>query len=130
MTIPLWCLVIAVFIPYVLTGMGAYYRNQQFGMIDNHHPRTQAAQFEGVGARVYAAQQNAWEALAVFAAAVIVAHLAGADTGQSATAAMLFIGARALHAVFYAMDLAPLRTLAFVVGLGSCIWLFWLAGAA
>lgn len=127
MTIPLWCLVIAVFIPYVLTGMGAYYRKQQFGMIDNHYPRTQATQFEGAGARVYAAQANAWEALAVFAAAVIVAHLAGANPAQSANAAMLFVVARVLHGALYWKDIAAMRTLAFIVGLGSCIWLFSLA---
>ena len=78
----------------------------------------------------YAAQQNAWEALALFGTAVIVAHLAGADPGQSATAAVVFVLARVLHGVLYISDLAPLRTLVFVVGLGCCVWLFGLAIAA
>ena len=43
----------------------------------------------GEGARVQAAQQNAWEALPVFAAAVFVAHLAGADPERSSVAALL-----------------------------------------
>jgi uncharacterized MAPEG superfamily protein len=79
---------------------------------------------------VNAAQQNAWEALPVFASSVFVAHLAGADPAGSATASVIFVLARILHAVFYATDLAPLRSLAFAVGIGACLRLFWLASAA
>ena len=130
MTIPFWCLLIAVLIPYVLAFTAAYHKTQQFGSVDNNQPRVQGAALTGTGARVWAAQQNAWEALAVFTAAVGVAHFAGADPGRSALAAELFIVARILHAIFYATDLATLRSLAFMVAFGSCLWLFWLAIAA
>ncbi len=130
MTTPFWCLLIAVLIPFVLAGIGGYFKSQQFDSLDNNNPRVQSALLEGAGARAVAAQQNAWEALAVFTAAVAVAHLAGADAGSSATAAMLFIAARVLHGGFYIGDLAPLRSLSFLVALGSCIWLFTLAGRA
>lgn len=127
MTTPFWCLLIAILIPYILTGVTAYYRTKQFGAPDVKNPRIQAQALEGAGSRANAAQQNAWEALAVFGAAVIVAHLAGADAGSSATAAIVFILARILHPIFYILDNQPLRTLSFVVGLGSCLWLFYLA---
>jgi uncharacterized MAPEG superfamily protein len=127
MTIPFWCLLIAVLIPYVLAFTAAYHKSRQFGSVDNNQPRAQGAALTGTGARVWAAQQNAWEALAVFTAAVGVAHFAGADPGRSAIAAELFIVARILHAIFYATDLATLRSLAFMVAFGSCLWLFWLA---
>ena len=130
MTTPFWCLLIIIVLPYVLAGMGGYFRVQQFGTLDNQQPRTQAASLEGIGARVYAAQQNAWEALPVFATSVFVAHLAGADAQKSAIAAMLFVIARILHAGFYLANLDKLRTLIFLVGLGSCIWLFILAARA
>ncbi|TFH20601.1 MAG: hypothetical protein E4H03_11980 [Myxococcales bacterium] len=39
-----------IFIPYVLAGVGAYYKNRQFGTIDTHHPRAQAAALEGADA--------------------------------------------------------------------------------
>jgi uncharacterized MAPEG superfamily protein len=81
-------------------------------------------------ARAYGAQQNAWEALAVFTAAVAAAHLAGADPGMSAMAAELFIVGRIFQAVFYIAKMAPLRTLSFTVAFGSCIWLFVLAANA
>jgi uncharacterized MAPEG superfamily protein len=130
MTTPFWCLLIAVLFPYVLAGIGGYFRAQQFGTLDNKNPRIQAAALEGVGARVYAAQQNAWEALLVFAAAVFVAHLAGANAQLAAIAAMVFILARVGHAILYLANLDMPRTGIFLVGLGSCVWLFVLAALA
>jgi uncharacterized MAPEG superfamily protein len=130
MTTPFWCVLFAVFVPYVLAGASGYFRTKQFGSLDNNNPRAQAAQLTGPGARAWAAQQNAWEALAVFTAAVVVAHLAGADPGRSATAALVFVGARILHPIFYIADLATARSGIFFVGFGACMWLFWLAASA
>ncbi len=130
MTTPLWCLMIVAVLPFVLAGVGGYLRVQQLGSLDAHHPRVQALELRGAAARAYAAQENAWEALTVFGVAVIIAHLAGANPGQAATASIIFVVARVLHAVLYISDLAPLRTLVFVVGLGCCVWLFRLAAVA
>ncbi|MEL0083812.1 MAG: MAPEG family protein, partial [Gammaproteobacteria bacterium] len=103
---------------------------KQFGSVDIKYPRLQAAKLEGLGARVQGAQDNAWEALAVFTAAVFMAHFAGADPKDSAMAAQIFIAARIAHPIIYMMNIGPLRTLAFVVALGACIWLFVLAANA
>ena len=130
MTVPFWCLFIAVLLPYVLAGIGGYYRAQQFGSVDNEHPRSQAVKLEGAGARAIAAQANAWEAVAVFTAAVVVAHLAGANPRLSAIACELFLLARVLHAFAYVRGLPTLRSSAFLVGLVSCIGLFVLAAMA
>jgi uncharacterized MAPEG superfamily protein len=130
MTVPFWCLLAAVAMPYLLAFTGAAYRQRELGSVDNRHPRQQAQQLTGAGARCYAAQQNAWEALAVFTAAVLVSHLAGADAGRSAIAATVFVAARVLHAVFYVADRDRLRSLSFVVGMGCCVWLFVLAASA
>ncbi len=130
MTTPLWCLLIAALMPYVLAGVGAKYRVSQLGSLDNKNPRLQANQLEGVAARAYAAQQNAWEALAVFGTAVIVAHLAGADPGWSATAAVVFVVARVLHPIMYISDQDTLRSLVFGVGFFACLALFGLAATA
>ena len=128
MTIPFWCLLITVLIPYVLAGFGAYQRKAQLGEIDNKNWRsTQLPALEGIGSRAYAAQANTWEAIAMFTAAVAVAHLAGADPATSATAAMIFVGARVAHTIFYLADLDMLRSLSFVVGWACCLWLFGLA---
>jgi uncharacterized MAPEG superfamily protein len=124
MTTPFWCLLVVVLLPFVLAGLGGYFRFQQFGSVDNKTPRKQSAALEGAGARAMSAQQNAWEALAVFTAAVVVAHLAGADAGTSATASLVFVAARILHPIFYVTNLDALRSLSFLIGLGACISLF------
>lgn len=127
MTVPFWCLLIAVLMPIALSWIGGYYRHRQLGTVDNKHPRQQAMQLEGAGARAYAAQQNAWEAAIVFTGAVLVAHLSGAQGEQASMAAILFIIARLLHAVFYIANIDMLRSLSFLVGLGASIWLYVLA---
>ena len=130
MTTPLWCLLITVLIPLVLAGVGGYFKSQQFDTVDNKNPRAQSALLEGAGARAAAAQANAWEALAIFTVCVGVAHLAGADPGSSATAAILFVIARVAHAGLYVADLAALRSISFLFAIGSCIWLVTLAASA
>lgn len=127
MTIPFWCLLVAALLPIVLSWVSGYYRQQQLGNIDNKHPRQQYAQLQGAGARAVAAQQNAWEALMIFTGAVLIAHLAGANGAQASMAALIFVAARALHAVFYLANWDILRSLAFVVGLGCSIWLYVMA---
>lgn len=127
MTVPLWCLLIVTFLPFLWAFTAVHLRRRQFGFIDNRHPRQQQAQLTGAGARAVAAQQNAWEALAMFTAAVFAAHVNGATAGQAATAGMLFVAARIAHGLFYLADLDKLRSLAFGVGAGAVIWLFVLA---
>ena len=131
MTTPLWCLVIITFLPIPLAVFGAVQRQKQFGVADNSNYRSsQVPKLEGLGARAYAAQANAWEAVAMFTVAVVVAHLAGAEPQKSSLAAMVFVGARVLHAAFYLADLDKLRSAIFGVGTLSCVYLIVLAAQA
>lgn len=124
MTTPLWCLLVVMVIPLVLAGVGGFLRNKQLGTVDNANPREQIKALSGSGARAYAAQQNAWEALALFTAAVLVAHVTGADPAMSATLAMTFVGFRVLHAICYIGGLATIRTLMFLGAIVCIVWLF------
>ncbi|MDJ0852596.1 MAG: MAPEG family protein [Myxococcota bacterium] len=124
MTVPFWCLFVAALLPYPLAFLGAYFKTQQLGSVDNKNPRAQSAQLAGAGARCVAAQQNAWEALPVFASGVFVAHLAGADPGRAALLSIVWVAARVLHAVFYLANLDVLRSLSFLVALACVIGLF------
>ena len=130
MTTPFWCLFAVAMMPYVFAGLTGYFKIRQFGKLDNNHPRNQAVELEGIGARAYAAQMNAWEAVALFGAAVFVAHLAGADPRLSAMASVIFVMTRLTHGVVYLANLATLRSGVFTVGLFSSIWLFVLAAQA
>jgi uncharacterized MAPEG superfamily protein len=124
MTIPFWCLVVITFLPIVLAFAGAWFRGKQFGTADNNNPRAQAAQLEGAGARTYAAQANAWEALGMFSVAVFVSHLAGVPASEAAPWAIAFVVARLLHAIFYIRDMATLRSAVFIAGIICIVALF------
>ena len=130
MTVPFTCLLIVVLLPYGLSTLAGYFKVKQFGTLDNKNPRNQGAQLEGIGARAWAAQANAWEAVPVFTAAVLVAHVSGADPDRSATAAIAFVSLRVLHAAFYLANLDVLRSVVFLGASASAIWLFVLAGQA
>lgn len=127
MTTPFWCLLIVMIMPIVLAGVGGYFRNKQLGELDNVDPREQAKQLTGVGSRTYAAQQNAWEALALFTAAVLTAHVLNADPAMSANLAMAFVVLRVLHPICYLAGWATVRSLIFFGSLGCAIWLLVLA---
>jgi uncharacterized MAPEG superfamily protein len=130
MTTPFWCLVLVAGLPIGLALVGDYFRHVELGSVDNRDPRGQAARLEGAGARAYAAQANAWEALPLFAVAVFVAHLSGGDTSNSAIASVLFLIARVAHAAFYIADRSTLRSVSFLVAFGCCIWLVVIAAGA
>jgi uncharacterized MAPEG superfamily protein len=118
------CLLIAVLLPYVLAFTGSYHKGKQFGKVDNNNPRVQSAQLTGVGARAVAAQQNAWEALAVFTASLAAAFFAGVDAASLALPALIFAAARVAHAGCYLADLASARSGTFLVATVACLWIF------
>ncbi len=130
MTIPFWCILIASLLPYVWSGVAVKARADQFGEVDNRLPRAQQAQLEGWGARALGAASNGFETFPAFAAAVIVAHIAGADPGWSAIWSVVYVAARILHGIFYAIDVDKLRSSAFGLGQACAIALFVLAARA
>jgi len=130
MTTPLWCLALVAFLPFVWAPFAAVARRQQLGSVDNKLPRLQQAQLTGRGARALGAHQNAFEALAVFTAVVLIAHLAGADPVWSARLALAFVAARLTHGVTYLLDLDIARSTSWLVGQACAIGLLVLAARA
>jgi uncharacterized MAPEG superfamily protein len=124
------CLLIAILMPYVLAGVAGRYKARQLGKIDNRNPRAQAAQLTGAGGRAVAAQQNAWEALAVFTASLAAAFFAGVEPATIVLPALIFVAARVAHAVCYLRDLASARSASFLVATVACLWIFVRALAA
>ncbi|MCJ8206649.1 MAPEG family protein [Pseudomonas sp. RGM2987] len=117
MTVALWCILIAFVLPYlcvVIAKVGGRFRLQ-----DNHDPRDFLESLDGVPRRAYAAQLNGYEINPAFAAAVIVAHLAGnAELVTINVLAVLFITSRLLYIICYLADWAILRSLVWLVGVG------------
>lgn len=99
-------------------------RKKEFGSIDNHEPRAQAAKATGAAARAYAAHLNAWEALAVFAPAVIVAHLGAPNSTVAPILCLVWVAARLLHGVLYISNIAAARSAMFGVALLCAMALF------
>jgi uncharacterized MAPEG superfamily protein len=129
MTTPLWCLVAVMFMPIPLAMAGGYFRAKAFGNADNKEPRAQAAQLEGIGARAYAAQQNAWEAMGIFTVAVVVTHLAGLPADVAAPWTLAFVVFRVLHAIFYLTNIDMGRSGAFLGTLVCVVTLLVKAGS-
>lgn len=123
MTTTMIALSIAIALPYLITVVTAYFRVKQLGSFDLNEPRKQAALLEGVGLRMVAAQANAWEALAVFVATLVLATMANVNAATIDTAALIFILGRIAHPLFYAADIAKARALCWAISLGACIWL-------
>ncbi|MBK6453605.1 MAG: MAPEG family protein [Proteobacteria bacterium] len=120
MTIAFWCVLVAGFLPYFGT-LTAKIGGERF---DNSNPRDWLNAQSGFRKRANAAQHNSFEAFPFFAAAVIIAHVAGAPQGRIDLFAVVFILARLFYIAFYVADMATLRSLAWFVGIGSVVALF------
>lgn len=124
MTIAYWCLVLAIMMPVLLTGI-AKIGSGRYGRRANSNPRDwQKTQLKGWGERVHNAHLNSFEALPGFAAAVIVAHQLGAPQDKVDMLAAAFIGFRILYAIAYAKDWARLRSLVWTLAFACMVWLF------
>jgi uncharacterized MAPEG superfamily protein len=130
MTIPLWCLLVAVLLPYVWFGAVAAAKKEQFGNVDNKVPRAQSTKLEGKGARALAAHQNAFEALMVFTPAVLVSHVRHADPTQAAALAGAWVVFRVLHGILYLADIDKARSAMFALGMLSAVGLFVISALA
>ncbi|WP_028623282.1 MAPEG family protein [Pseudomonas sp. Ant30-3] len=123
MTVALWCILIAIFLPYVCTVVAKI--SGGFRIKDNHDPRDFMESLNGVGRRAHAAQLNSFEVTPAFAAAVIVAHLAGnAELVTINVLSVVFITSRLLYIICYLADWAILRSLVWFVGMGLIVSLF------
>jgi uncharacterized MAPEG superfamily protein len=120
MTLALWCLMVASLLPIACAGIAKW----GFRGFDNNNPREWLAKQQGWRARAHAAQLNSWEALAIFTAAVLSAHLAGAAQDTVDALAAGFVVARVAYVGCYLADRASLRSLVWLVGLGLSIALF------
>ncbi|MCP1442936.1 putative MAPEG superfamily protein [Pseudomonas sp. GGS8] len=123
MTVALWCILIAIGLPYLCIGIAKV--SGGFRLRHNHDPRGFLDSLEGLGKRAHAAQLNSFEVTPAFAAAVIVAHLAGnAELVTINVLSVLFITSRLLFIICYLADWALLRSLVWFVGMGLIVSFF------
>ncbi len=117
MTVAFWCVLIAIFLPYLCTGV-AKFSQGTFGPRQNHDPRAFLDGLQGFAKRAHSAQLNGFEVTPAFAAAVIIAHIAGtAELVTINVLAVLFVTSRLLYIICYLADWAILRSLVWAVGM-------------
>lgn len=119
MTTAYWMILVAGLLPYWPTGVSKWRRSY-----DNAAPRAGIDQLPAKQQRAYWAQLNAFEAFPLFAAAVIIAQLAGAGQQRVDMLAVAFVVFRILYTLAYVYDRPALRSLLWTGGLLCVIGLF------
>jgi uncharacterized MAPEG superfamily protein len=113
MNVAYWCILVAALLPYVWVVI-AKRSGQRY---DNRDPRGWLArQDEPRVQRANAAQLNAFEAFAPFAASVLMAQLAGVDPHRVTWLALAFVAFRILHGILYIAGRHYWRSLAWFAG--------------
>lgn len=122
MTIPHLCLLIVALLPFPWTLLAKVSKRY-----DNRTPRAYLARLDGWRSRAHAAHQNAWEALAMFTAAIVVAGQAGGASTWVNGLAITFVVMRVLHGVLYVANQASLRSLVWFVGAVCVVSMFFVS---
>ena len=130
MTVALWCLPIAILLPYVFTVIAKVLMIRTTGSLNNHDPRAFLAQAEGAAKRAHNTQLNTFEALPAFVAGVLTASFLGAAQAPLDGLAIAWVVLRLLYGVCYIKDLASLRSLVWMAAAGCALAMFALAAMA
>src|SRR3954464_5495946 len=111
----------------VQIGAAGAARTAELGGRANGGPRGEVARAPGkLAGRRMRAQANLFETLPLFAAAVIMAHVAGKDGGAlTLWGTHLFLFARVLYVPLYAFGVTGLRSLAVIASLAGLIMVIW-----
>ncbi len=117
-----WTLILAIAQIFLTAGV----LNQERGLKYNAGPRDDPPPPPSrLAARLQRAQANLFETLPLFAAAVLIAHVAGREGGLTRLGAELFLVGRIVYVPLYAVGAPGVRTAAFAValaGLGLILW--------
>jgi len=120
MTIALYCVLAAGLMPYLWTGV-AKARGPRY---NNVNVRLWQSKLEGVAQRAHATHLNSFEAFPLFAAAVLVAQMNGADQAHVDMLALSFTGLRLVYGVLYLANQASLRSLVWLAALACSVMIF------
>jgi uncharacterized MAPEG superfamily protein len=110
----------ALWIPYIISQV----RTNGFLAPENYvDPKPRAVPLWGE--RANRAHINAVESFAPFAALVLIAHVAGKESGMTAFWTISFFWLRVIHAIVYLAATPFIRTLVFTLGFVAICGIFW-----
>ena len=95
-------------------------KTRQYGTAWNMGARDEALPPpEPIVGRLARAQANFFETFPIFAAAVLIVHVAGLGDEMTALGALLWLGARVVYLPVYALGIPRLRTAIFLVSVAG-----------
>ena len=113
-----WTLVLA-FVQILLFDVA---RTRQYGLKWNTGARDEAMPPLSAGAeRLSRAQANLFETLPLFAGFVLLAHVAGINTAQTALGAQIYFWGRVAYVPLYAFGVKNLRSLVWLISLAGLV---------
>ena len=121
LTLVVWSLILA-FVQIILFDV---VRTGQYGLKWNTGPRDEAVpEISPMGGRLKRAQDNLFETLPLFIAAMLVAHISGRETDMVTLGAEIWFVARVVYVPLYAFGVRQIRSLVWlgsIAGLGMII---------
>ena len=118
LTMLAWTMVLAL----VQIFATATVRTQQYGSKWNTGARDEELPPpKPIVGRLQRAQANLYETLPLFAAVVLIAHVAGRETTQTALGAQIYFWGRVIYVPLYALGVPVVRSLVFLVSLVGLI---------
>ena len=106
----------------VQIGAAGVARTAELGAKWNAGPRDAEVPPPGkLAGRLIRAQANLFETLPIFAAAVIMAHIAGKDSALTALGAHLYFFGRLIYLPLYAFGIPYVRSLVWLVALAGLV---------
>ena len=118
-----WTLVLAI----IQILLPATMRTLETGAAYNASARDQPSPVpeDKVTGRLIRAQHNLFETLPLFAAAVLIAHVAGREGTLTLWGAWMYLGARVAYVPLYALGIPIIRSLVWTVSLLGLILVLW-----
>ena len=111
----IYLILIACLLPYVFAMIAK--KTAGFKAKDNQHPRDFLAKTTGLAARANAAQQNSFESLPLFIAAILMAEYMVISQTVIMTFGMAYIILRILYGICYLANWATLRSIVWLLSL-------------
>lgn len=117
----IYLILIACLLPYVFTIIAK--AAGSFKGRDNQNPREFLAKTTGLAARANAVQQNSFESLPLFIAAILMAEYMVVPQGFTMMMGIAYLVLRVIYGICYLLNLSTLRTIIWFMSMACPIFL-------
>jgi uncharacterized MAPEG superfamily protein len=119
------CIGIIVFMP-LIAKVPLAFSMAKLGKYDNKHPRNQQNLLDGLGARALAAHKNCFEGICYFAPTILLVLALDEHNLYTAQLCVVFVISRLLYLFFYWFNWDKLRSLVWLIGMGTIVAHYWM----